>query len=89
MCTYTPYIHIDTSKHDSEMAPIINGGLVIKHNANQRYATNALSATLFREFAKLEGLPMQEFSVRADMGCGRYAIVCICYCVSVSGDYIV
>lgn len=53
------------------MAPTINGGLVIKHNANQRYATNSLSATLFREFGKIEGLPMQEFSVRADTGCGR------------------
>eukprot|EP00597_Dinobryon_sp_UTEXLB2267_P016626 CAMPEP_0201093132 /NCGR_PEP_ID=MMETSP0812-20130820/1694_1 /ASSEMBLY_ACC=CAM_ASM_000668 /TAXON_ID=98059 /ORGANISM="Dinobryon sp., Strain UTEXLB2267" /LENGTH=476 /DNA_ID=CAMNT_0047345159 /DNA_START=18 /DNA_END=1448 /DNA_ORIENTATION=+ len=59
-----------SSKHDSTMAPHINQGLVIKHNANQRYATNAVSASLFRQVAKLMGIPMQEFSVRSDSGCG-------------------
>jgi aspartyl aminopeptidase len=58
-------------KHDTTMAPKINQGLVIKHNCNQRYATNSLSAVMFREFAKIADLPIQEFSVRADMGCGR------------------
>ena len=58
-------------KHDPAMAPKINKGLVIKHNANQRYATNAHSAVMFREFGTMAGVPMQEFSVRADMGCGR------------------
>ena len=45
-------------------------GLVIKHNANQRYATNAVSASLFRELAINHGIPAQEFVVRSDMGCG-------------------
>ena len=58
------------SKHDDTMAPRINQGLVIKTNANQRYATNAISATMFRRFAKLAGCPCQEFSVRSDTGCG-------------------
>ena len=57
-------------KHDATMAPKINGGLVIKYNANQRYATTAISATLFREVAKRAGLPVQEFTVRSDSGCG-------------------
>ena len=52
------------------MAPRIGSGLVIKTNANQRYATNAITASLFRKFAHLENLPVQEFSVRADAGCG-------------------
>lgn len=60
------------SKHDPVMAPKINQGLVIKHNCNQRYATNSVSAVMFREFAKINDLPIQEFSVRADMACGRY-----------------
>jgi aspartyl aminopeptidase len=58
------------AKHDPAMAPKINRGLVIKHNANQRYATNTVSAIMFREFGQMAGLPMQEFSVRSDAGCG-------------------
>ncbi|KAH9769000.1 Aspartyl aminopeptidase [Citrus sinensis] len=45
-------------------------GLVIKHNANQRYATSGVTAFLFKEIAKLHNLPTQEFVVRNDMGCG-------------------
>lgn len=58
------------AKHDASMAPVIGQGMVIKQNANQRYATNSLSATVFRRAAKLEGVPVQEFTVRADSGCG-------------------
>eukprot|EP00595_Chromulina_sp_UTEXLB2642_P002479 CAMPEP_0196764192 /NCGR_PEP_ID=MMETSP1095-20130614/5581_1 /TAXON_ID=96789 ORGANISM="Chromulina nebulosa, Strain UTEXLB2642" /NCGR_SAMPLE_ID=MMETSP1095 /ASSEMBLY_ACC=CAM_ASM_000446 /LENGTH=129 /DNA_ID=CAMNT_0042119097 /DNA_START=954 /DNA_END=1343 /DNA_ORIENTATION=+ len=57
-------------KHDSSMAPKINNGLVVKHNANQRYATNSVSASLFRRIGRLVDVPVQEFSVRADSGCG-------------------
>lgn len=59
------------AKHDPTMAPKINQGLVIKHNCNQRYATNSVSAVMFREFANINNLPIQEFSVRSDMACGR------------------
>eukprot|EP00605_Chrysophyceae_sp_TOSAG23-4_P002791 GSChrysophyteH1.ASY1.ANO1.3075.1 assembled CDS len=58
------------SKHDSTMAPRINQGLVVKTNANMRYATNSVSATMFRQLAKMVGCPVQEFSVRSDTGCG-------------------
>lgn len=58
------------AKHDKTMAPVINGGTVIKHNCNQRYATNSVSATLFRRIGKIAGIPVQEFSVRADCACG-------------------
>jgi aspartyl aminopeptidase len=44
--------------------------MVIKHNANQRYATNSMSATVFRRIAKIAGVPVQEFTVRADAACG-------------------
>ena len=59
-----------SAKHDATMAPKINGGLVIKHNADQRYATNAISASMFRSFGKEASVPVQEFSVKSDSGCG-------------------
>jgi len=45
-------------------------GVVIKHNVNQRYATNSLTATLFRECGRLAGVPVQDFVVKSDLGCG-------------------
>jgi hypothetical protein len=35
-------------KHEPDHKPQFHRGLVLKHNVNQRYATNAISATLFR-----------------------------------------
>ena len=58
------------AKHDPSMAPLINEGMVIKHNANQRYATSTVSATMFREVAKKMDIPTQEFAIRADGACG-------------------
>ncbi len=58
------------SKHDNTMAPRINQGLVIKTNANMRYATNSVSATIFRRLAQMVNCPVQEFSVPSNSGCG-------------------
>lgn len=57
-------------KHEENHRPEMQKGLVIKHNANQRYATSGITAFLFKEVAKLHDLPIQEFVVRNDMGCG-------------------
>jgi len=57
-------------KHDPQLKPKVGGGMVLKHNANQRYATNAVGAFLFREIGRRAGLPTQEFAVRSDSGCG-------------------
>ncbi|XP_061953268.1 probable aspartyl aminopeptidase [Populus nigra] len=57
-------------KHEENHQPKLHGGLVIKHNANQRYATNAITSFLFREIATKHNLPTQDFVVRNDMGCG-------------------
>ena len=37
-------------KHDPQHQPRLNGGPVIKFNANQRYATNSETASIFRGF---------------------------------------
>jgi aspartyl aminopeptidase len=57
-------------KHEGNHAPRMHKGVVVKHNANQRYATTAVTATIFRRCAAMEGIPTQDFVVRNDMGCG-------------------
>lgn len=59
-----------SDKHEEHHRPELQKGLVIKHNANQRYATNSVTAFLFKEVADIHKLPVQEFVVRNDMGCG-------------------
>ncbi|PMR78779.1 M18 family aminopeptidase [Billgrantia endophytica] len=57
-------------KHDAAHGPALNGGPVIKVNANQRYATNSATSALFRGLCREAGVPVQTFVTRADMGCG-------------------
>jgi aspartyl aminopeptidase len=57
-------------KHDEEHGPKLNGGLVIKTNANQRYATNSETSAIFRNLCRQADVPVQDFVVRSDMGCG-------------------
>ncbi|KGN63500.2 hypothetical protein Csa_013168 [Cucumis sativus] len=57
-------------KHEENHQPKLHGGLVIKNNANQRYATNAVTSFIFRELAVNHNLPVQDFVVRNDMSCG-------------------
>ncbi|KAK2155291.1 hypothetical protein LSH36_243g00050 [Paralvinella palmiformis] len=45
-------------------------GVVIKFNANQRYATTSLTTTIFREVARRARVPLQDFVVRNDSPCG-------------------
>jgi aspartyl aminopeptidase len=57
-------------KHDNNHGPIMNLGPVIKVNANQRYASNAETAAIFKALAKKVEVPVQSFVTRTDMGCG-------------------
>lgn len=57
-------------KHDDNHGPIINLGPVIKHNANQRYATNSETSAVFRHYCKRADVPVQSFVVRSDTACG-------------------
>ncbi len=47
--------------------PAINGGIVIKFNANQKYTTDSVSAAVFAELCRAAGVPVQRFTNRADM----------------------
>ncbi|KAG5152509.1 hypothetical protein JHK84_028981 [Glycine max] len=57
-------------KHEELHRPKLQRVLVIKHNANQRYATSGITPFLFKEAGKIHNLPTQEFAVRNGMGCG-------------------
>jgi len=57
-------------KSDPSHTIELNGGPVIKINANQRYATNSRSAALFRLLAEEAAVSVQEFVMRTDMPCG-------------------
>lgn len=52
---------------DSQNAPLMNNGVVIKHNASQRYATDGVSDAVFSEICKRSEVPTQHFYNRADM----------------------
>ena len=52
---------------DSKNAPHINGGVVIKNNAAQKYTTDGISASIFKEICFYAGVPVQEYANRSDM----------------------
>ena len=52
---------------DKNHAVRMNGGGVIKYNASQRYATDAVSAALFQTVCEAAGVPFQRYANRPDM----------------------
>jgi len=48
-------------KYESSHQPAMNGGTVVKINANQRYATNSPGIVLIEECARTAGVPLQLF----------------------------
>lgn len=52
---------------DPTNAPKINGGVVIKFNASQRYTTDGLSAAVFRKICQSAQVPVQSYYNRADL----------------------
>ena len=57
-------------RHEPSHTPVLGGGPVLKHNANQSYATSAASAAWFAACAAEVGVPVQHFVTRADLPCG-------------------
>ena len=52
---------------DVQNTPYLNGGIVVKFNANQRYATDAVSAAAFRLLCRETGEQTQTYANRSDL----------------------
>lgn len=57
-------------RHEPNHHVQINGGPVIKINANQRYASDALSVAAFQLAAERAGVNTQRYIHRTDLACG-------------------
>lgn len=54
-------------KSDKTCRPVPNGGVVIKHNANQKYTTDSVSDGIFRRICEKAGVPVQVYTNRSDI----------------------
>jgi len=52
---------------DAGNAPVVNGGVVLKFNANQRYTTDGFSAAVLRTVCGKAQVPVQTYYNRADL----------------------
>lgn len=52
---------------DPNNAPVINGGVVLKFNAAQRYTTDGISAAVWRRVCRKADVPVQTYYNRADL----------------------
>ena len=59
-----------TDKADPVNRPYLNGGIVIKFNASQKYCTDGVSAAMLREICQRADVPVQTFVNRSDMAGG-------------------
>ncbi|TFK76010.1 aspartyl aminopeptidase [Pluteus cervinus] len=59
-----------TAKHEEKHKPKLNGGVVIKTNAKQRYASDAITSFVVKQLVERRGGQVQEYEVRNDMPCG-------------------
>lgn len=57
-------------KSDPVNRPYLNGGIVIKFNAGQKYCTDGVSAAMFRDICSEAKVPLQTFVNRSDMAGG-------------------
>lgn len=59
-----------TDKTDLVNQPVLNHGIVIKYNANQKYCTDAVSAAIFKNLCDRADVPYQTFVNRSDIAGG-------------------
>lgn len=59
-----------SEKYDPTNHPVLGGGPVIKFNAAQKYASDAVSAAVFSELCRKAGVPCQRFVNHSDVAGG-------------------
>ncbi len=59
-----------SEKYDPTNHPVLGGGPVIKFNAAQKYASDAVSAAVFTEICREAGVPCQRFVNHSDIAGG-------------------
>ena len=59
-----------SEKYDPTNHPVLGGGPVIKYNAAQKYASDAVSGAIFAEICREAGVPSQRFVNHSDVAGG-------------------
>lgn len=54
-------------KYDAGNRTFMNGGVVVKFNANQKYTTDGVSCAIFESVCARAGVPVQHFANRSDI----------------------
>ncbi len=57
-------------KHEENHAPVLGGGVVLKANAQKRYASDVMSSARFKLLCEQSNVNCQTFITRNDMPCG-------------------
>ena len=60
-------------KYDAENRVCMNGGVVVKFNANQKYTSDGVSQAVFETICRRAGVPTQRFANRSDVP-GGYSL---------------
>ncbi|MGI0520407.1 M18 family aminopeptidase, partial [Microbacterium maritypicum] len=58
------------AKHDPVVQPVLGSGPILKINANQRYATDAIGTASWRTWCERAGVATQEFVSNNSVPCG-------------------
>ncbi len=54
-------------KSDLTCRPVLNGGVLLKYNANQKYTTDGVSGAIVRQICEKAGVPLQTYVNRSDI----------------------
>ena len=58
------------AKHEPNHSPVLGGGIVLKVNAQKRYASDVFSNAQFKLLCEQNSISYQTFVMRNDMPCG-------------------